>query len=72
MLIMMLPKSLLPKVGPYGGVAVINPETGTVVDILQDPKGTDIMYIMGVTAQDDKLYLGSLYNKFVGVYDLAQ
>ena len=70
MLLMVIPKSLMPKVGPYGGVAVIDPERGIVVDILQDPKGTDIKSIMGVTVHKNKLYLGSLYNKFIGVYDL--
>lgn len=67
-----LPKYLLPKPEPYGGVLVIDPESSTpVVKLLQDPSGRDISHVGGVTIYNNKLYLGSLTNDFVGVYDLS-
>ena len=43
-----------------------NPEATPV--LLQDPTGTDIAALTGVTVHDNKLYLGSLHNDFIGVY----
>lgn len=71
-LLMTLPKSLAPPVQHYGGVAEFNPRTGNVERILQDPTAADIGLITGVTIRDDKLYLGSLENNFIGVYHLNQ
>jgi hypothetical protein len=39
-------------------------------EILQDPFGTDIGMITGATVHNDKLYLGSLRNNYIGVYAL--
>ena len=40
------------------------------LDSLQDPRGEDIGMLTGVTLWDEKLYLGSLHNDYIGVYDL--
>jgi len=56
----------------YGGVLEINMESNTMqnrVRCVQDPDGTDIGMLTGVTVHDDKLYLGSLRNDYIGVYD---
>jgi hypothetical protein len=71
-ILLTLPKYLLPKPEPYGAVLVIDPESSTpVVKLLQDPSGRDVSHLTGVTVYDNKLYLGSLTNDFVGVYDLS-
>jgi hypothetical protein len=72
-ILLMLPKSLIPKTKPYGGILAVDPEkTGSdsVVNLFQDPRGKDIAHLTGVTVHNNKLYLGSLVNNFVGVYDL--
>mmetsp|Transcript_15103 Transcript_15103/g.21387 ORF Transcript_15103/g.21387 Transcript_15103/m.21387 type:complete len:428 (+) Transcript_15103:68-1351(+) len=72
--VMMLPKKFLPEVVPYGGIVEISPgdssTCGQVTRIIQDPTGKDIGLITGVTFHQGKIYLGSLHNDFVGVYDL--
>ena len=70
-LLLALPKRLLPKVVPYGGVTVIDPVSNKYIELLQDPDGSDISRLTGVTVHDNKLYLGSLFNDFIGVYDLS-
>ena len=70
-LIMMVPKWVLPTLQHYGGVMVVDPHTKEYVDLIQDPTGKDIGALTGVTVHDNKLYLGSLENDFVGVYDLS-
>ena len=50
---------------------VVDPHTKEYVDLIQDPTGKDIGALTGVTVHDNKLYLGSLENDFVGVYDLS-
>lgn len=73
-IIMMLPRELLPKTKPYGGIMVVDPAKSgptSVVKLLQDPRGQDIAHLTGVTVHDNKLYLGSLHNNFIGVYDLS-
>lgn len=67
----MLPKEWLPETEPYGGITVIDPETSSYVGLIQDPTGQDIGHITGVTVYDNKLFLGSLSNDFIGVYDLS-
>ena len=70
----MLPRTLIPKVQPYGGIVVLDPDktqSSSFVQLLQDPNGKDIGHLTGVTVHNNKLYLGSLQNDFVGVYDLS-
>jgi hypothetical protein len=43
---------------------------GGIIRILQDPSGKDDGMFTGVTVHDNKLYLGSLKNDYVGGYDL--
>ena len=57
-----------------GGIVVFDPdkkEPSSFVKIIQDPQGKDIAHLTGVTIHQNKLYLGSLENDFIGVYDLA-
>ena len=70
-LIMALPKTLAPPVKKYGGVVEVDPINGGIIRLLQDPTGEDAAAFAGVTVQDNKLYLGSLKNNYIGVYDLA-
>lgn len=67
--VMMLPKRMAPKIKPYGGVIEVDPVTKEL-QYFQDPNAEDIGMIAGVTVWDNKLYLGSLKNNYVGVYDL--
>jgi hypothetical protein len=69
-LLLSLPKQLLPKTVPYGGVIVVDPEKNEVVELFQDLKGEDCAMLTGVTVYGNKLYLGSLHHNRVGVYDL--
>jgi sugar lactone lactonase YvrE len=73
-LIMILPQSFSPKVVPYGGIYEFFPGDTTrpaeTTRLFQDPDGRDITMLTGVTVHDNKLYLGSLQNKFIGVLDL--
>lgn len=70
-LLLGLPKSIAPPVKPYGGIAVFDPlDSSGSVEFIQDPKGKDIGMLTGVTVHDNKLYLGSLKNDFIAVYDL--
>ena len=68
-----LPKRLAPPIKPYGGVAVFDPEIeqASPVTFIQDPDGNDVGMITGITVHDNKLYLGSLKNNYIGVYHLA-
>lgn len=70
-LIMALPKTLAPPVAPYGGIVEVDPVNGGIVRLLQDPTGKDVGMFTGVTVHDNKLYLGSLKNEYIGVFDLA-
>jgi Strictosidine synthase len=73
---MVLPRRLAPPVKKFGGVIEFDPTgiatTTNVTRTFLDPTGRDIGMLTGVTVgpNDGKLYLGSLQNKFVGVYDL--
>ena len=69
-LLIMLPKEWLPKTKPYGGITIIDPQTSQGLELIQDPYGADIGHITGVTVHDNKLFLGSLHNDYIGVYDL--
>ena len=44
--------------------------TASVTRIHQDPTGENIKMITGVTVYDGKIYLGSLHNDYIGVYDV--
>jgi hypothetical protein len=68
--LMALPRSVAPKIVPYGGVVEIDPMNSRQTRLLQDPHGEDIGMLTGVTLWDEKLYLGSLHNDFIGVFDL--
>jgi len=68
-LLMMLPKSLAPKPVDYGCVMEVDMETGAI-RALQDPDATDMNFLTGVTAHGNKLFLGSLHEDVVGIYDL--
>lgn len=74
-MLMMLPRTMSPKIKPYGGIIEFDPQSDdTKVRYLQDPDGQDIGIITGATfateADGDKLYLGSLHNPFIGIYRL--
>lgn len=69
-LLMALPRSMAPKVVPYGGVAEIDPINARQTRLFQDPRGEDIGMLTGVTLWDEKLYLGSLHNDYIGVFNL--
>ena len=66
---LLLPKWLTPSVKSFGGVVEVNPNTKEY-RLLLDPTGKDISMITGVTVHKNKLYLGSLSNKYIGVYNL--
>ena len=68
-ILLLLPKWLAPPVKKFGGVVEVDPNT-KVFRLLLDPKGKDISMITGVTVHKNKLYLGSLLNKYIGVYNL--
>jgi len=74
--LMIVPRSWAPKVSPkYAGVVVLYPDDPKRAhEFIQDPAGKDFVHIAGVTATTDnsRLYLGSLTNKYVGVYDLTK
>jgi hypothetical protein len=69
--LMMVPKELAPKVKPYAGIAILDPETLSQVALIQDPRGTDVKTMTGITFHENKLYLGSLHNDYIGVYSLV-
>ena len=69
-LLMLVPKELAPHVIPYGGVTIVDGETGTFVGRIEDPTGQDISGITGVTVHNNQLYLGGLHNNYIGVYSL--
>lgn len=68
-ILLALPKYLAPPVKPYGGVAVMSPESGDV-SFIQDPNGENLSMLSGVTVHDNKLFIGSLRNRFIVVYEL--
>jgi hypothetical protein len=67
--IMSLPKNFAPPIKKYGGILEVDPST-KAFRYLQDPNGLDIAMLCGVTEHDGKLYLGSLENDYIGVYNL--
>lgn len=70
-ILMGLPKFLAPPVKRYGGLVEIEVSaTKNQIRIIQDLYGTDIGMLTGVTVFGDKLYLGSLKNDFIGVFQL--
>jgi sugar lactone lactonase YvrE len=72
-ILMLLPRALAPGAKPYGGVAVVHPgherSKPSVYRIYQDPTGSDISVVTGVTEHEGNVYLGSLHNDFIGVLD---
>ena len=75
-LLLQLPSSLLRKIKPvkYGGVAVIRNLSEEKVEqkmiVLQDPYAKEVGLVTGLNIFDDNLYMGSLTNDFVGIYNL--
>lgn len=69
-IILFFPKELTPHTQPYGGVSIVDGVNSVLVNVIQDPTGQDIGHITGVTVHDNRLYLGSLENNFIGVYHL--
>jgi hypothetical protein len=67
--LMSLPKSFSPPLKPYGGLVEFDPEGGEL-RFIQDPNGDNVGMLTGVTVHDNKLYLGSLRNDYIGVYHL--
>lgn len=69
-LLMALPRTLLPKMNMFGGLIQFNPDDATDIQYYLDPTGIDIQYITGVTYHNGKLYLGSIVNHYIGVYNI--
>jgi len=74
-LILMLPRSLFPKTKKYGGVVEVTLDRSTKqlksFRYLQDPDGRDASSISGVAYRDGELYLGTLTNDYIAVYDVS-
>jgi hypothetical protein len=70
-IILLLPKRLAPKTVQFGAILELDPETKEF-RYIQDPTGQDVTLITGVTKHQNKLYLGSLSNNYIAVYDLNQ
>jgi sugar lactone lactonase YvrE len=68
-MLMLLPRWLAPPVQKYGGVVEVDISTKEY-RYIQDPTGCDVKMITGVTGYKDKLYLGSLENNYIAVYNL--
>jgi hypothetical protein len=72
--LLLLPKKATPDAAPYGGFAEIDPGSDDspprILRLFQDPDGRDVEFVTGVTEFGGKVYLGSLHNDFVGVYNL--
>jgi hypothetical protein len=69
-LLMMLPKWLAPAPSSYGCFVEIDMKTGEI-RTFQDPDAKDMKLVTGVTIHNNRLYLGSLTQDVVGVYDLS-
>lgn len=69
--LMMVPKKLVPEVKPFASITILDAETLSQVGFLQDPHGTDIKTMTGITFHENRLYLGSLRNDYIAVYNLA-
>ena len=68
-LVMGLPKALVPAAKPYGGLLEFDPDDGSTT-LIQDPYGKDVKMLTGVAVFDNRLYMGSLYNDHITVYQL--
>jgi sugar lactone lactonase YvrE len=64
-----LPKFLWPQPEPYALVVELD-EEGNPLRSLQDPTGSHLVEITSVAERGGKLYLGSLHNDRIGVYEL--
>jgi Strictosidine synthase len=67
-LLMSLPKALVPPVKKFGGIIEYNMQDGTHRAFL-DPSGKSISMLTGATLHNNLLYLGSLQNEYIGVFD---
>ena len=68
-ILLVLPRWAAPRVKKFGGVLQYDTETGET-QFLLDPTGKQVSMLTGVRVRGKKLYLGSLTNTFVAVYDL--
>lgn len=69
--LLMVPRQLVPPTQPYAGVVVMNTETGTS-ELVQDPTGRDVSMLCGVTYHKGRLYLGSVHNSYIAVYETGE
>jgi hypothetical protein len=67
-ILMALPKALAPPVQKFGGIIEYNLQDDTHRAFL-DPTGTNIAMLTGATWHNKRLYLGSLQNDFIGLFD---
>jgi len=71
-LLMALPRILAPPVKKFGGIVEYDPSNASATTrLLLDPTGREISMLTGATVHQGKLYLGSLQNDYIGVYDLS-
>ncbi|GAX11387.1 hypothetical protein FisN_22Lh059 [Fistulifera solaris] len=69
--LMILPRAWLPTLpSRYTGILVVDPVSGEH-HYVQDPSGKDISGLTSATVLQDRLYMGSLQNDYVGVYLLS-
>jgi hypothetical protein len=69
--LMILPRAWLPTLpSRYTGILLVDPVSGEH-HYVQDPSGKDISGLTGATVSQDRLYMGSLHNDYVGVYLLS-
>jgi Strictosidine synthase len=68
-MLLLMPSWLMPAVKKFGGLVEVDPITKEFRFIL-DASGKDVSMLTGVTVYKNKLYLGSLKNKYIGVYNL--
>ncbi|GAX22270.1 hypothetical protein FisN_22Hh059 [Fistulifera solaris] len=69
--LMIVPRAWLPTLpSRYTGILVVDPVSGEH-SYLQDPSGKDLSGLTSATVWQDRLYMGSLQNDYVGVYLLS-
>eukprot|EP00523_Entomoneis_sp_CCMP467_P004509 CAMPEP_0168755664 /NCGR_PEP_ID=MMETSP0724-20121128/20192_1 /TAXON_ID=265536 /ORGANISM="Amphiprora sp., Strain CCMP467" /LENGTH=428 /DNA_ID=CAMNT_0008804299 /DNA_START=269 /DNA_END=1552 /DNA_ORIENTATION=- len=76
--LMSVPRQLAPPIKKFGGVLEFDPETNMDENTEQerfryllDAKGRDVSTLCGSTVFRKQLYLGSLHNDYIGVFDLS-
>jgi hypothetical protein len=64
-----LPPIMRPKPGKSGAVLVLDATDGSVREEFYDLQGDNVEMVTAVSEKHGKLYLGSLSNSYVGVFD---